>query len=60
MNSKQVSQIKNLGHAEETTLNALFGDKDNREINHSVASQDIVNNKFKLSIRNLKKKARTF
>ena len=42
MNSKQASQIKNLGHAEETTFNALFGDKFHREINHSGASQDNI------------------
>lgn len=42
MNSKKASQIKNLGHAEETTFNALFGDKNNRELNHSGASQDNV------------------
>lgn len=52
MNSKKASQIKNLGHAEETTFNALFGDKNNREINHSGASQDnvITDPKYKSEI----------
>jgi hypothetical protein len=52
MNSKQASQIKNLGHAEETTFNALFGDKLHREINHSGASQDntITNDDYKSEI----------
>ena len=52
MNSKQASQIKNLGHAEETTFNALFGDKDNREINHSGASKDnvITNPNYQIEI----------
>jgi hypothetical protein len=52
MNSKQASQIKNLGHAEETTFNALFGDKENRGINHSGASRDnvITNPKYKAEV----------
>ena len=52
MTSKKASLVKNLGHAEETTFNALFGDKDNREINHSGASQDnvITDPKYKSQI----------
>lgn len=52
MNSKQASQIRNLGHTEETTFSALFGDKDNSEINHSGASQDnvITNPNYQLEI----------
>ena len=54
MSSKKASQIKNLGHAEEMTFNALFGDKGHREINHSGASNDnvITNPKYRTEISN--------
>ena len=36
MSSEQASQKKELGHAEERTFNAFFGNKDSRDTNFSV------------------------
>ncbi len=48
MTSEQASQKKELGHAEERTFNAFFGDKNNRDTNFSGASADnqITNKKY--------------
>ena len=40
MSSEQASQKKELGHAEERTFNAFFGNKDSRDTNFSDASAD--------------------
>jgi hypothetical protein len=42
MSSKLASQKKELGHAEERTFNAFFGDKNSRDINFSDASADNI------------------
>lgn len=48
MSSEQASQKKELGHAEERTFNAFFGDKNKRDTNFSGSSADneISNSKF--------------
>ncbi|WP_313503955.1 hypothetical protein [Kaistella carnis] len=40
MSSDQASQKKELGHAEERTFNAFFGDKTKRNTNFSGSSHD--------------------
>jgi hypothetical protein len=52
MSSEQASQKKELGHAEERTFNAFFGDKDKRFTNFSGASPDneISNSNFQKKI----------
>ncbi len=48
MSSEQASQKKELGHAEERTFNAFFGDKNKRDTNFSgsTADNEISNSKF--------------
>ena len=52
MSSQQASQKKELGHAEERTFNAFFGDKNKRETNYSNPSFDneITNKKHQIEI----------
>ena len=42
MSSKQASQKKELGHAEERTFNAFFGNKESRDTNFSGANADNI------------------
>ena len=53
MSSQQASQKKELGHAEERTFNAFFGNKNSRDTNFSEASADnyISNEKYKKELK---------
>lgn len=55
MSSKQASQKKELGHAEERTFNAFFGNKSNRETNFSGANADniITNSDYQKELSNV-------